>query len=73
MNGEAVSVGDLVVTSGLDQVFPKGLPLGRVVKLSDGNTYKNIVVKPAVALDRLEEVLVVVPKASTPEEAKVRK
>lgn len=73
MNGESVSVGDLVVTSGLDQVFPKGLPLGRVVRVSDGNIYKNIVVKPAVALDRLEEVLVVVSKASTPEEAKVRK
>lgn len=73
MNGESVSVGDLVVTSGLDQVFLKGLPLGRVVKVSDGNIYKNIVVKPAVALDRLEEVLVVVPKAPTPEEAKVRK
>jgi rod shape-determining protein MreC len=70
MNGESVSVGDLVVTSGLDQVFPKGLPLGRVVKVSDGNIYKNIVVRPAVALDRLEEVLVVVPKASTPEEAR---
>jgi rod shape-determining protein MreC len=70
MNGESVSVSDLVVTSGLDQVFPKGLPLGRVLKVSDGNIYKNIVVRPAVALDRLEEVLVVVPKASTPEEAR---
>jgi rod shape-determining protein MreC len=64
MNGESVSVGDLVVTSGLDQVFPKGLPLGRVVEVSDGNIYKSIMVKPAVALDHLEEVLVVVPKNS---------
>ena len=73
MNGEAVTAGDLVVTSGLDQVFPKGLPIGRVLKVSEGNIYKNIVVKPAVALDRLEEVLVVIPGASTPEEAKVTK
>jgi len=72
MNGESVSAGDLVVTSGLDQVFPKGLPLGRVVKVTDGNIYKNIVVEPAVALDRLEEVLVVLPKASTPEVARTR-
>ena len=72
MNGESVSVGDLVLTSGLDQVFPKGLPLGRVVKVSDGNIYKNIVVEPAVALDRLEEVLVVFPKASAPEVARTR-
>jgi rod shape-determining protein MreC len=70
MNGESVSVGDLVLTSGLDQVFPKGLPVGRVVKVSDGNVYKSIAVKPAAALDRLEEVLVVVSKASTPAEAK---
>ncbi len=73
MNGESVAVGDLVLTSGLDQVFPKGLPLGRVIKVNDGNIYKNIVVKPAVALDRLEEVLVVLPKAPAPEEAKIRK
>jgi rod shape-determining protein MreC len=72
MNGETVSAGDIVVTSGLDQVFPKALPLGRVVKVSDGNIYKNIVVEPAVALDRLEEVLVVLPKTSTPEVARTR-
>jgi rod shape-determining protein MreC len=70
MNEDAVSPGDRVVTSGLDQIFPKGLPLGTVVKVGEGNIYKEIVVKPAVALDRLEEVLVVTSKPAAPEEAR---
>lgn len=53
-----VSPGDLVVTSGLDQIYPKGLLIGKVVKVSDGNIYKAITVMPAAALDRLETVLV---------------
>jgi rod shape-determining protein MreC len=59
MNDEAVAPGDLVLSSGLDRVFPKGLKLGAVAKVSRGNIYKQVVVRPAVPLDRLEEVLVV--------------
>jgi len=72
MNGDAVSPGETVVTSGLDQVYPKGLPLGTVMTVGNGNIYKNILVKPAAALDRLEDVLVVVAKRPAPEEAKAR-
>jgi len=72
MNDNAVAPGEPVVTSGLDQVFPKGLLLGTVVKVTDGNIYKNILVKPAASLDRLEDVLVVVVKRPVPEEAKAR-
>jgi rod shape-determining protein MreC len=59
MNEEPVAPGEAVVTSGLDQVYPKGLPVGTVVKVGDGNIYKNIIVKPSVDLNRLEMVLVV--------------
>ena len=59
MNDVAVAPGEGVVTSGLDRVYPEGLPVGKVVGVTPGSIYKNIVVKPAVALDRLEEVLVV--------------
>src|SRR5712692_2037368 len=59
MNEENVAVGEAVVTSGLDQVYPKGLPVGTVIKTDEGNIYKTIVVKPAAALNRLESVLVV--------------
>jgi rod shape-determining protein MreC len=62
MNDDAVAAGDSVLTSGLDRVFPKGLALGTVAKVGSGNIYKQVVVRPTVALDRLEEVLVVTSK-----------
>jgi rod shape-determining protein MreC len=64
MNEEVVKRGDSVVTSGLDQVYPKDLPVGTVVSAVDGNIYKTIMVKPAVDLNRLETVLVIL-KPST--------
>lgn len=65
MNEETVLVGETVVTSGLDQICPKGLPLGTVVQAGPGNIYKNITVKPATPLSRLENVLVVLKPVST--------
>jgi len=59
MNDEKVEPGDTVVTSGLDQIYPKGLLAGTVVKVTDGDIYKHITVTPAAALDRLEDVLVI--------------
>jgi rod shape-determining protein MreC len=60
MSDETVPVGELVLTSGGDRIFPKGLPVGRVSKVSPGNDlFLNIRVKPAISLSRLEEVLVV--------------
>jgi rod shape-determining protein MreC len=59
MNDRPVSVGELVLTSGLDQIYPKGLPVGMVARATPGNIYKDIVVTPATQLDRLETVLVV--------------
>ena len=60
MSDEAVPVGELVLTSGGDRIFPKGLPVGRVTKVSPGSDlFLNISVKPAISLSRLEEVLVV--------------
>jgi rod shape-determining protein MreC len=60
-NTEVVNVGDLVVTSGLDRIFPKGLPVGKVVESHKGKTvFRAIVVQPAADLVRIEEVLVIV-------------
>ena len=60
MSDETVPVGELVLTSGGDRIFPKGLPVGRVTKVSPGSDlFLNIRVKPAISLSRLEEVLVV--------------
>jgi rod shape-determining protein MreC len=56
--------GDLVVTSGFDQVFPRGLVVGRVRSVAAGTgLFKEIVVTPAARLDELEEVLVILKPA----------
>src|SRR4051794_11403155 len=55
-----VVVGDLVVTSGIDGIYPKGFVIGRVETVERaGSAYKRIVIKPAVDFSSLEEVLVV--------------
>jgi len=55
-----LAVGDVVVTSGIDTIYPKGLVVGRVeVVEKNGPAFKRIIVKPAVDFSRLEEVLVV--------------
>jgi rod shape-determining protein MreC len=58
-----VSVGEAVVTSGMDGVFPKGLPVGAVtdiVKYESG-IFQEVTVTPFVDFERLEEVLIVAP------------
>ncbi|MGD0568898.1 MAG: rod shape-determining protein MreC [Candidatus Sulfotelmatobacter sp.] len=63
MSDETVAVGETVLSSGGDQIFPKGLPVGTVSKVSVGKEmFLNIQVKPAADLSRLEEVLVVTQK-----------
>ncbi len=60
MSDETVQPGDTVQTSGGDQIFPKGLPIGTVGKVSQGHElFLNIRVKPTADLSRLEEVLVI--------------
>jgi rod shape-determining protein MreC len=55
-----VMVGDVVVTSGIDGIFPKGYVIGRVEAVEkNGSAYKKISVRPAVDFTSLEEVLVV--------------
>jgi rod shape-determining protein MreC len=63
MSDEQVSPGETVLSSGGDQIFPKGLPVGTVTRVSPGKEmFLNIKVKPAADLNRLEEVLVVTEK-----------
>jgi rod shape-determining protein MreC len=55
-----VATGDVVVTSGIDGIFPKGFVIGQVELVEKaGGMFKRIVVKPAVDFRSLEEVLVV--------------
>ena len=60
LSDEQVQPGEQVLTSGGDEIFPKGLPAGVVVSVSRGpEAFLNIRVKPAAHLGRLEEVLVI--------------
>lgn len=60
MSDEKVEPGERVLTSGGDRIFPKGLPIGSVLRSSPGSDlFLNIRVRPAASLSRLEEVLVV--------------
>jgi rod shape-determining protein MreC len=57
-NDENVALGQQVLTSGEDKIFPKDLPVGTIAEIKPGSPFKQIRVKPAANLDRLEEVLV---------------
>ena len=60
-----IAVGDVVVTSGIDGIFPKGFVIGRVESIDKrGPSFERIIVKPAVDFASLEEVLVVMTPAA---------
>lgn len=63
MREEDVKVGDVVISSGIGRIFPKGLPIGEVsmVKKGEYGIFQSIELRPAVDLSRLEEVLVLAP------------
>jgi rod shape-determining protein MreC len=60
VNDEKVAMGDVILTSGDDRIFPKGLLVGTVESNKDGNPFQNIRVQPATRLDRLEDVIILV-------------
>jgi rod shape-determining protein MreC len=63
MSDEQVQPGETVLTSGGDQIFPKGLPVGTVTRVGKGkDLFLSIDIKPAANLSKLEEVLVLTEK-----------
>jgi len=60
LSDEQVEPGEQILTSGGDQIFPKGLPAGTVVSVSQGpEAFLNIRIRTAARLSKLEEVLVI--------------
>ena len=55
-----IKIGDTIITSGIIGGFPKGLPIGKVVKISYESDHisQTVKVDPWVAFDRIEEVVV---------------
>ena len=58
---EDIQIGDVLVTSGFDRIFPKGQVIGTVVNVgtNDGRMFQDVEVKLSADLARVEEVLVV--------------
>jgi rod shape-determining protein MreC len=57
-NDDNVNSGERVVTSGMDRIFPRDLPVGTIAEIKAGTPFKQLRVKPAASLERLEEVFV---------------
>ena len=67
-NLDDVAPGDVVITSGIDGIYPKGFPLGEVEEVLDPTgLYRTIYLRPQVDFNDLEDVLVIVrePEATT--------
>jgi rod shape-determining protein MreC len=64
-------VGEMVITSGLGGIFPKGLPVGKIsiIKEVSGEFFKEIEVTPSVDFSKLEEVLVIQTASSNGEQS----
>jgi rod shape-determining protein MreC len=58
-NDDEVKVGEHVVTSGMDRIFPRDLPVGTIVEVKQGQPpFKFIRVRPSAQIEKLEEVIV---------------
>ena len=69
VRGGDVRIGDVVITSGLGGVYPKGLRIGRVLELADpgGRLHQIATLQPAVDFGRLEQVFVMLHRGPTME------
>ncbi|MEO5656347.1 MAG: rod shape-determining protein MreC [Nitrospiria bacterium] len=58
-----IGTGDIILTSGLTEAFPKGLMVGTVTRVEhpEGALYPEVELAPAADLSRLEEVLILDP------------
>ncbi len=67
VRGGDVKLGDVVITSGLGAVYPKGLRIGEVVELLDreGGLLQTATLRPAVDFGRLEQVFVMMRRGPT--------
>ena len=63
--GSDIAVGDAVITSGLDGIFPKGHPVGMITQIDarESRMFQEVEVKLSADLAKIEEVLVVPPSA----------
>jgi rod shape-determining protein MreC len=68
-DGAGLKIGDLVVTSGVGGLVPRGIPIGRIQAIDDRGSalFHFAALAPAVDLSHLEEVLLVMNQGGTPD------
>ena len=59
-----ISVGDVIETSGIGDYFPKGIEIGKIIKVvnPDDRLERYAIIEPSVDLKRIEEVLIAIKK-----------
>lgn len=66
-----VAVGDAILTAGIDGVFPKGIVVGKVVRVEEGSDlFRRVHVQPAVDFGSIEEVLILHTRKVPPQVAR---
>ena len=70
---QKVEVGDYILTTGQDGIYPPGLNVGEVVQVSPGTATQThqIFIRPSAKLDQLKEVAVLLyhpPQRPAPEQ-----
>ncbi len=57
---DEVKKGEMIISSGMDQVFPKGLKIGRILKVTKVHSqlFQDILIETSVDFNKIEEVLV---------------
>ncbi|HEY0431834.1 MAG TPA: rod shape-determining protein MreC [Pyrinomonadaceae bacterium] len=70
---ETVNVGDFILTTGQDGIYPAGLSIGEVVQVKPGTATQSheILIRPSARVDQLEEVAVLLyhpPSRPAPEQ-----
>ncbi len=57
----SIKIGDMVVTSGLAGIFPKGFPIGRIsnIEKKEFGLFQRVTLKPVVSINQVEEVAII--------------
>ena len=65
---DSIGIGDSLVTSGMSEVFPKGLLIGTVQRVSESSDifFKDVYVKPAAQINRLVSIYVILSEEDIP-------
>lgn len=59
-----IKKGDVILTSGFGNLYPKGIRIGEVIDIEEdqGKIMKNAIIQPYVDFNKLQQVLIVIPK-----------